>query len=186
MPSLALALVAYVVVTAAQIIGASRQSASVGDTALVLGAAAYGDIPSPVFAGRLAHAAALLEKGAVGRIVVTGGLGARAHLAEGDVGARWLQRSGVPSRAILVERASRTTRQTIRLSVPVLPPNRAGRVLIVSDPLHVARATAMARHDGYDAVPAPTPFTRYRGTGVKVRFLVRELWLVTVWRLAGI
>jgi uncharacterized SAM-binding protein YcdF (DUF218 family) len=59
-------------------------------------------------------------------------------------------------------------------------------VLIVSDPLHMRRAMAMAEAEGFDAFPAPTPTTRYRSLGTQLPFLAREVWFIHLHWLAGV
>jgi uncharacterized SAM-binding protein YcdF (DUF218 family) len=114
------------------------------ETAIVLGAAVIGDAPSPVFAARLDHAATLYREGRAGRILVTGGRSGEDRLSEAASGAAWLETHGVPRGAILLEDGSRTTRQNLANAARVLGPARTAPVLIVSDPLHMRRAMAMA------------------------------------------
>ena len=83
---------------------------------------------------------------------------------------------GVPDVAILVEERSRTTRENIENSVPLLRAHNLDRVLIVSDPLHMRRAMAIARSLGLNAHPSPTRTTRYTGWGSWAGFLVSEAY----------
>ena len=46
--------------------------------------------------------------------------------------------------------------------------------IIVSDPLHMKRAMAMAKDYGITAFSSPTPTTMYRRLKTKVPFLFRE------------
>ena len=50
------------------------------------------------------------------------------------------------------------------------------RVIIVSDPLHMARALRAARRLGIDAVGSPTPSTRFRTFRTQREFLLREVY----------
>ena len=59
------------------------------------------------------------------------------------------------------------------------------QVLIVSDPLHMRRAMAMAAAEGFNARPAPTPTSRYRSLATQIPFLAREVWFMHVHWLAG-
>jgi uncharacterized SAM-binding protein YcdF (DUF218 family) len=146
------------------------------DAALVLGAAVYGDSASPVFRERIRHAVSLYQAGHVRTLVMTGGLGAGDRLTEGDVAARWAREKGVPASAILVESRSRNTRENVEYSVPLLRAGKLDRVLIVSDPLHMRRAIAIATDFGLDAHPSPTPTTRYTGWGAWAAFLLSETY----------
>ena len=61
----------------------------------------------------------------------------------------------------------------------------AGRVLVVSDPLHLRRAVTMARDLGIDAWPAATPTSRYQTLGTQLPMLAREVWFTLVYRITG-
>jgi uncharacterized SAM-binding protein YcdF (DUF218 family) len=157
-----------------------------GETAIVLGAAVVGDRPSPVFAARLDHAAVLYREGRAGRVLVTGGRSPEDKLAEAEAGSAYLQARGVPARAILLESRSRTTLQNLGNARAVLGKDAGEPVLIVSDPLHMRRAMAMAAAEGFDARSAPTPTTRYRSLSTQAPFLAREVWFMHVHWLAGV
>jgi len=157
-----------------------------GETAIVLGAAVIGDAPSPVFAARLDHAALLHREGRVVTILVTGGRSPEDELSEAAAGAAYLEAQGVPASAILRENRSRTTRQNLANAAKVLGAARGKPVLIVSDPLHMRRAMAMAAAEGFDAQPSPTRTTRYRSLGTQLPFLAREVWFLHVFWLAGV
>ena len=157
-----------------------------GETAIVLGAAVIGDQPSPVFAARLDHAATLYRTRRARRILVTGGRSPEDEVSEAEAGATYLAARGVPETAILREDKSRTTRQNLSNAQRILGPHAALPVLIVSDPLHLRRAMAMAVAEGLGALPAPTPTTRYRSLGTQIPFLAREVWFIHVHWLAGV
>ncbi|QDH35127.1 YdcF family protein [Porphyrobacter sp. YT40] len=156
-----------------------------GETAIVLGAAVIGDQPSPVFTARLEHALTLYRAGRAGRILVTGGRSPEDRFAEGDAGAAWLQARGVPTESILIEDRSKTTRENLANARAMLGDGARAPVLIVSDPLHMRRAMAMAAAEGFNARPAPTPTTRYRSLATQAPFLAREVWFMHVHWLAG-
>ncbi|MCV7037663.1 hypothetical protein BST36_12015 [Mycolicibacterium moriokaense] len=170
-------LLAIVIGLAADIVAFSRQSdAAHADAAVVLGAAVADGGPTPVFAERLRHAAGLFKAGQVDWIVVTGGVGHGDSVAEADAGRDWLIRAGVPADRILVESRSRTTRQNLLFTQPVLAEHGLGRVLIVSDPLHMRRAMRMAADLGLDAHPSPTRTSGFKTLGTQVPMLLRELY----------
>lgn len=166
-------------------VGPAVTGAERGETAIVLGAATFDRWPSPVFAARLDHAAALYRAGRVKRILVTGGISPEDQISEAAAGGAYLLVSGVPMSAILKEDRSRTTRQNIANAAQVLGPLRTKSVLIVSDPLHMRRAMAMAEAEGFEALPSPTPTTRYRSLGTQFPFLAREVWFMHGFWLMG-
>jgi uncharacterized SAM-binding protein YcdF (DUF218 family) len=151
------------------------------DAALVLGAAADGIAPSPVFEERLRHAVELYRAGRVKYLVLTGGRGTGEALAESEVGRDWVVAQGVPADAVLIETKSRTTKQNLTFARPLLEKAGIGRVLIVSDPLHMRRAMWMANTLKFDAAPSPTPTTRYETLATQVPMLFREVWFSFVW-----
>lgn len=148
------------------------------DAAVVLGAAVLRTEPSPVFIERLRHAAELYKAGTVGKIVVSGGLAQGDKFSEAAAGRDWLGAQGVPTGDVLLEDQSHTTFQNLQNVKPILAANGLGRVLIVSDPLHMKRAMTIALADGLDAYPSPTPTTRFRSWGTEVPMLINETWLL--------
>src|SRR5206468_12324212 len=84
---------AAVVVTVA--IHAAHDEATGADAIAVLGAAQYNGRPSPVFRARLAHAAALYQRGLAPNVLVTGGVGARECSIVADVGGAYVLRLGI-------------------------------------------------------------------------------------------
>jgi len=157
-----------------------------GETAIVLGAAVIGEAPSPVFAARLDHAVTLYREGRAARVLVTGGRSPEDRVSEAAAASAYLQARGVPAAAILIEDRSRTTRQNLANARRMLSTSARQPVLIVSDPLHMRRAMAMAAAEGFGARPAPTPTTRYRSLGTQVPFLAREVWFMHAHWLAGV
>jgi uncharacterized SAM-binding protein YcdF (DUF218 family) len=155
----------------------SGQSDSLSaDAAIVLGAAVDGDVPSPVFEERLRHAAGLFDSGQVKWIVVTGGVGQGDTLAESEAGRDWLIAAGIPEDRLLIETQSRTTRQNFMFAKPLLAEHDVDRSLIVTDPLHMRRATRVATHLGLDAHPSPTPSSAFKTYHTRVPMLLREVY----------
>jgi uncharacterized SAM-binding protein YcdF (DUF218 family) len=184
---LAGALVLWLGAVAAWIaVGPPANGTERAETAIVLGAAVIGDRPSPVFAARLDHAATLYAQGRARHILVTGGRSPEDAASEAGAGAAYLQARGVPGASILREDLSRTTRQNLANARRLLGEGVRAPVLIVSDPLHMRRAMAMAEAEGFDAFPAPTPTTRYRSLGTQLPFLAREVWYIHLHWLAGV
>lgn len=154
------------------------------DVALVLGAAADGVAPSPVYEERLRHAVELYHESRVGRLMLTGGRGPGDPLAESEVGRDWVMAQGVPADAVLIETESRTTRENLENAKAVLDETGMGKVLIVSDPLHMRRAMWMADTLKFDAAPSPTPTSRYQTLATQLPMLLREVWFSFVWYFA--
>lgn len=133
------------------------------DAAIVLGAAVWGNEVSPVFRERINHAVELYRRGKVSKIIFTGGQGNKDELTESAAARRYAIENGVPEKDILVEQRSHTTYENVVNAKQLADSNGLKKVLIVSDPMHMKRALAMAGDIGLEAYPSPTPTTRYQG-----------------------
>ena len=125
------------------------------DAILVLGRRLDGDTPSPVFVARLAHAESLWRSGLAPRVIVAGGLTGTATLSEAEAGRAWLMDRGLPPESILVEDQSQHTLENLFFVRETLRAEGWGTLLLVSDPLHLVRARAMAKGLGVDTRPSP-------------------------------
>ncbi|WP_175493907.1 YdcF family protein [Microvirga guangxiensis] len=163
----------------------TRFSEGPADAAIVLGAAVYTDRPSPVFEERIRHGVNLFRAGRVRRLVMTGGRGPGDRLSEARAARDWSVGQGVPPNAILLEEASSTTQENLTFALPILRRHGAKRVLIVSDPLHMRRAMAIARRLGIEAEPSPTPTSLYVGWKAWGMFLAGEAYYLTRCRVNG-
>jgi uncharacterized SAM-binding protein YcdF (DUF218 family) len=163
----------------------SRFEEGPADAAVVLGAAVFGAVPSPVFEERIRHGVALYKAGKVRMLVMTGGLGAGDQATEAEAARRWSLAQGVPPDAIAVETRSRTTQENLAFAQPILAQHGLKTVLLVSDPLHMRRSVAIARRLGIDAAPSPTPTTRSRGWRSWTWFLGGEAYYLVRCRASG-
>lgn len=153
----------------------AHDGAAPADAIVVLGAAAYDARPSPVFEQRIAHAIGLYKRKFAPRIVFTGGYGGPARYSEAQVAQRFATSRGVPAHAILVESKSHTTRENLREAAIILHARGWRRVIVVSDPPHMARALWLARRQGLDAVGSPTPTSRFVSRRARLIFVAREV-----------
>nr|WP_255699323.1 YdcF family protein [Luteimonas sp. Y-2-2-4F] len=154
-----------------------RDDAAPADAIIVLGAAAYDARPSPVFEERIRHGMDLHERGLAPRLIFTGGYGGTgARFSESQVARRYALRNGVPADAILIESASRTTRENLHEAHRLMREHGLRRAILVSDPLHMARALRLAKQEGIDALGSATPTTRFRTWNASWRFLAREVY----------
>ncbi len=154
-----------------------RDQAARADAVVVLGAAAYDAKPSPVFEERIRHGIALYQAGLAPRLIFTGGYGGgSARFSESQVARRYAMRQGVPEDAILIETVSRTTRENLMEVRRLLSERGLHRVIVVSDPLHMARALRLCRELGIDALGSPTPTSRFRSFATRWPFLLQEVY----------
>lgn len=154
-----------------------RDQAAKADAIIVLGAAAYDAKPSPVFEERIRHGLDLYEAGYAPLLIFTGGYGGTgARFSESQVARRYALKQGIPDEAILIETASRTTRQNLIEARRLMQQRKLHRVIIVSDPLHMARSLRISRGLGINAVGSPTPTSRFRSFATRWRFLLQEVY----------
>jgi len=155
------------------------------DCAIVLGAAAYGSKPSPVFEERILHALDLYQRGLVRKLIFTGGAGPGAQYAESTVASLYVVQAGVPLSDIYTETQSHTTHQNLREALGIMRQSNLRSAIIVSDPLHLRRAAKMADDLGIEAVTSATPTTRYRSFSTRAPFLLRELYFYHYYLVMG-
>jgi uncharacterized SAM-binding protein YcdF (DUF218 family) len=146
------------------------------DAAIVLGAAVWGNEVSPVFRERINHAIYLYRTGKVRKIIFTGGQGNRDELTEAAEARQFAIKNGIPEKDILIEERSHTTYENLINAKKLADANGLKRVLIVSDPIHLKRAVAMASDVGLEAYPSPTPTTRYQGWRSQMGSLAHETY----------
>jgi len=154
-----------------------RDQAAKADAIIVLGAAAYDAKPSPVFQERIRHGLDLYEAGYAPLLIFTGGYGGSgARFSESQVARRYALKQGVPAKAILIETQSRNTVQNLVEAKRLMDQRGLHRVIIVSDPLHMARALRLSQAMGIDALASSTPSTRFRSFHTSWRFLAQEIY----------
>jgi len=155
------------------------------DCVIVLGAAIDGKAPSPVFAERIRHGVALIEAGKADTLIFTGGVGEGEIESESRVAAVFAEELGLKRGRVLIEEKSRTTKQNLAEAARLMEQSHLGTAIIVSDPLHLRRAMAMAGDVGVEAVSSPTPTSRYRSLRAKAGFLAREVYFLQQCWLLG-
>jgi len=132
-----------------------RDEAQSSDVILVLGAAEYRGLPSPVLKSRLDHALRLYRLGIAPRILTTGGSGGDPDFTEGEVARNYLARKGVPAEAILVEPEGETTWQSIVGASQIMRRMNLRSCVLVSDGYHIYRAKRMMRSLGMEVYGSP-------------------------------
>lgn len=177
-------LTAYVAITYIQVYRASRHDgARAADAIIVLGAAQYDGMPSPVLQDRLDHALELYEADLAPRIVLTGGRQEGDRFTEATAGYNYLRAHGVPDDALLKEVGGQSTWESLAASARFLIERDLTTVVLVTDGYHAYRVEAIADDSGLDATVSPSD-TRLSGTG-ELRQLARETAAVAIGRIIG-
>lgn len=146
------------------------------DCAIILGAAAYHNKPSPVFTERINQGIRLYRENRVRHLILTGGFGEGAAFAESEVAFKYCLERGVPQSALLLETNSQTTYQNLTEAKALMETQGWTSALVVSDPWHLKRAVRIAKTLGIQAHPSGTTSTRYESPKARAGFLLRELY----------
>lgn len=151
---------------------------------VVMGAAEYDGVPSPVYQARLDHALALEERDLAPLVITTGGSGGDRRYTEGGVGRDYLIQQGVAADRIMGETHGDTTFQSIRAVASILARLHIHTCVIVSDGFHLYRATVMFRSFGIKAYGSPVPASSIESDStLRVLYSLRELVNLSLWRL---
>jgi uncharacterized SAM-binding protein YcdF (DUF218 family) len=164
-------LVLYLAVTFVQVWRTARHEGKrPSDAIVVLGAAQYDGVPSPVLRARLDHALDLYDEGIAPVIVVTGGRQEGDRFTEATAAATYLHAHGVPDDAIMRETTGKSSWESLAASARFLNDKGLDRVVLVSDPYHAARIKAIADELGLDAETSPTHTSPIKGSAEWRRF----------------
>lgn len=156
---------------------------STADCAIVLGAAAWHNTPSPVFKERINHAILLLKENRINTIILTGGYGDKAEYSESEVARTYCLENGVLPHQIHIEKSSQTTKQNIAEAKTIMQQQGLKTALIVSDPWHLKRACSIAKHYNISAKPSATTTSLYTSQETKTKFIWKEFLYLHLWRL---
>lgn len=180
---LALVLV-YVAVTFVQVLSANgTDDHDPADAIVVLGAAQYDGVPSPVLAARLDHALDLYRGQVAPIVVVTGGKQPGDRFTEAAAGYGYLRDRGVTDDAILREEQGSSTWEQLAAVRRLLAARGLDTVVLVSDDYHARRLQAIASEVGLGAqVSSVDPGLSFGG---RVRALGRETVAVALGRVIG-
>ncbi|MBQ6381545.1 MAG: YdcF family protein [Clostridia bacterium] len=171
---LAVVLIYLLATSATILIYAKTDNRQQSDVAIVLGAGTINNEASPVFKERVNHAVDLYKSAVVKKIIITGGLGEGSVLADSQVAKQYALSLGVPQEDVLTEETSTVTQENLENAKQLMDKNGYRTAVIVSDPLHMARAMLMAKDAGLNAVSSPTPTSAYKTLDTKLPFFFRE------------
>ncbi len=153
------------------------------DAAIVLGAAVWGERPSPVFRERINHGVLLYQTGLIEKLIFTGGVGNRDELAEAEVGRNYAIAQGVNPADILVETSSTSTYENLHNAQMLAQQNGLETFLVVSTPNHMRRALAVAADLQMEAYSSPTRSIRWISSATRTFSYLREVVAYSVYLL---
>jgi uncharacterized SAM-binding protein YcdF (DUF218 family) len=174
----------YLAVTFVQVWRAANRDGAQAADAIVLGAAQYDGVPSPVLAARLDHAVDLRERGIADIIVVTGGNQPGDRTTEASAGADHLLAHGVPESDIRREVTGTNSWQSLAAAARFLIAEGRTEVVLVSSPYHALRTEEIAREVGLDGRASPASRSS-EGLASQLGHLGRETVAVGIGRLIG-
>ncbi len=157
-----------------------RDEVKRADAIVVLGAAQWDGVPSPVLKARLDHALDLYENGVAPYIVTTGSKQKGDRYTEAYTGLTYLLERGIPeSKIIVIVDGSNTYQSLSATSNAIESVGLGSEVLLVSDPYHALRAKEIAREVGLNPSFSPTKLDSSFGQ------LARETLGTSIGRIIG-
>ena len=164
----------------------NKDEARAADAIVVLGAAQYNGVPSPIYQARLDHAINLFEEGLASTLVVTGGKLPGDTFTEAEAGRAYAIAHGVPEDAILVEDGGRTTLESLRTVGVMLGEQGFDSAVFVSDRTHMLRVLRIARDQGVEAFGSPTRTSPIDSSpSERLRATIHEVGALGLYFLAG-
>jgi uncharacterized SAM-binding protein YcdF (DUF218 family) len=155
------------------------------DVILVLGAAQYNGTPSPVFQGRLEHAALLYRAGRASTVLVLGGGAPGDRFTEAEAGRDWLVADGVPAEDVAASPVGTTTLESMEAAADWMRDRGLHTAFLVSDPWHNLRIERMASDLGIEGHASATWRSAARTEGTRLGGYVRETFAYLYYRVFG-
>jgi uncharacterized SAM-binding protein YcdF (DUF218 family) len=153
------------------------------DAILVLGAAHYNGDPSPVFEGRLRHAALLYRDGRSDRVLVLGGTAPGDEISEAEAGRDWLLAEGLPAAAVDASAVGATSLESLRAAAKWMRDRGLRSAFLVSDPWHNLRIEKMASDLGIVAYVSATWQSAASSEWTRLAGYARETFAYLYYRL---
>jgi uncharacterized SAM-binding protein YcdF (DUF218 family) len=154
--------------------GTNQITPQSADAVIVLGAQAYYPAGrwNPCLKARVERGVELVKAGYAPILVLSGGVDKEDGAIEAEVMQDIAAAAGLQRRQTILEPRSTSTAENLRFSAALLT---SKRVLIVSDPFHLARAGMLARKLGLEATLVGAPQSPcWARFGLFSRFALRE------------
>jgi uncharacterized SAM-binding protein YcdF (DUF218 family) len=116
-------------------------------------------------------------------LIFTGGKGKKSSISESSVAKNYAVNNSIPPEHIFIEEISTTTLENIMYSKCIIKMHNFNKIIIVSDPLHMKRAIAMAKDNNLNVYSSPNPTTRYISLKNKIYFLLYETFFYCTYEI---
>ena len=149
------------------------------DYLIVLGAAVYGDEPSPSLEHRLQGALEYLQQYPDSTAIVSGGKGPGEDVTEAQCMFDWLTAKGIAAERIIMENKATSTKENLLFSFEIireLGGEPEGNVAVLSSPYHLFRAKEMTKLLGVEVTGVAGKPDRPL---LMVNYFIREAFGVT-------
>ncbi len=148
------------------------------DAALILGYRTFlHGAPNPCLTGRVDKGLMLAEQGIVTTLAMSGGRDSEDYRIEGDFMAAYAIEQGYKGR-MLIESRSRSTKDNLEFSAPILKAANIKSVIIVSEPYHLWRTEKLVEAGhlsrDLDVSYAAAPTTCWTTWGMLFKGALRE------------
>jgi vancomycin permeability regulator SanA len=144
------------------------------DAIVVLGAAQFDGVPSPILEARLREAKRIFERDLAPIILTEGSRAPGDRTTEAASGFSWLVDQGVAKKFVDSIPYGRDTFASTKSYVDVMKKLNLKTAIIVTDQYHCLRAVTMASDLGISATCAPTRTGPASTSNSSFRYLVRE------------
>lgn len=153
---------------------ANHTTPKASDAIIVLGAAQFDGVPSPVLEARLLEAKRIFSAKLAPRILTVGSRAPGDRTTEAASGFYWLVDHGVSKEFVDSIPYGRDTLASTESYVSVMKKLNLQSAIIVTDQYHCLRAITMAEDLGITATCAPTKTGPASTTSSSLRYLLRE------------
>ena len=153
---------------------ANHTAPKASDAIVVLGAAQFDGVPSPVLEARLLEAKRIFRSKLAPRILTVGSRAPGDRTTEAASGFYWLVDHGVSKKFVDSIPYGRDTLASTKSYVGVMKKLNLKSAIIVTDQYHCLRAITMAEDLGITATCAPTKTGPASISTSSFRYLVRE------------
>lgn len=155
------------------------------DAIVVLGAAQYQGVPSPVFAGRLEGAKVLYDQRRAPAVLVIGGGQPGDETTEAASGRQYLIDHGVPEAAVTAIPIGNDTLESLRATAAYMKTNGMHSAFLVSDPWHNLRIKKMAFDLGITPYVSATWHSAAVSQSTRLSGYLREVFAYLYYRVTG-